>query len=274
MKVVVELAAERITIAEPEDFHSLSVTAVGDGDARDLLQRVLTGEGAGELRDGHVWLSVGWLARRLGFPADPGFDAMIDYARSRGWFSDSPEQVRAHVEWETGHAVVRTLPNRGRTVSSQEYRHVLGHFVTGVTVVTAMSGGQPIGFTCQSMSALSLDPPLILICPGKGSTTWPRIAAAGTFAVNLLSAEQGSICSAFARSGSDKFDGVAWNPGDLTGAPVLDDVLGWLECEIQDIHEGGDHWIVTARVLDLEAHQRNPLTFFRGRLNEAHAYTG
>lgn len=269
MKVVVELAAGRITVAEPAKFNSLSVTAVGDGDARDRLQRALSRDGAGEFRDGHVWLSIEWLARRLGFPADPGFDAMIDYARSNGWVAGSPEHVRAHVEWEAGHAVLRSMPARARTVSSQEYRHVLGHFVTGVTVVTAMSGGQPVGFTCQSMSALSLNPPLILICPGKGSTTWPRIAAAGTFAVNLLSAEQGPVCSAFGRSGPNKFDGLGWNPGELTGAPVLDGVLGWLECEIQDIHEGGDHWIVTARVLDLEAYHRDPLTFFRGRLNDA-----
>ncbi|GAA5039410.1 flavin reductase (DIM6/NTAB) family NADH-FMN oxidoreductase RutF [Thermocatellispora tengchongensis] len=152
-------------------------------------------------------------------------------------------------------------------ISSERYRHVLGHFVTGVTVVTAMHADGPVGFTCQSFGALSLDPPLVLLCPSKVSTSWPKVAAGGRFGVNMLAHDQIALCRRFAVSGGDKFADVPWAAGRFSGAPMLPGTLGWLECEIVTVHEAGDHWIVVARVLDLAASSdRRPLTFFRGTL--------
>jgi 3-hydroxy-9,10-secoandrosta-1,3,5(10)-triene-9,17-dione monooxygenase reductase component len=152
-------------------------------------------------------------------------------------------------------------------ISSESYRRVLGHFVTGVTVVTAGHADGPVGFTCQSFNALSLDPPLVLLCASKTSTSWPKVAATGRFGVNLLAHDQIALCRRFAVSGGDKFADVSWTAGRFSGAPIPSGTLGWLECEIVNTYEGGDHWIVVARVLDLAAAtDRLPLTFFRGTL--------
>src|SRR6202020_786367 len=90
------------------------------------------------------------------------------------------------------------------------FREVLGHFATGVTIVTANEEGVPVGFSCQSFSALSLDPPMVILAPAKSSTSWPRIAEAGAFCVNILSQDQEALCRSFAISGGDKFEGVEW----------------------------------------------------------------
>jgi flavin reductase (DIM6/NTAB) family NADH-FMN oxidoreductase RutF len=152
-------------------------------------------------------------------------------------------------------------------VPGERYRHVLGHFVTGVTVVTATHSDGPAGFTCQSFGALSLEPALVFLCPGKASTSWPKVAASGRFCVNVLADDQSALARRFAVRGGDKFADVRWAAGRFSGAPVLSGVLGWLECEIAAVHEAGDHWFVMARVLDLAAvDDRRPLTFFRGTL--------
>jgi 3-hydroxy-9,10-secoandrosta-1,3,5(10)-triene-9,17-dione monooxygenase reductase component len=142
------------------------------------------------------------------------------------------------------------------------FREVLGHFATGVTIVTANEEGEPVGFSCQSFSALSLDPPMVLLAPAKSSTSWPRIAQAGAFCVNILSAEQEAICRAFAVSGGDKFDGVPWTPG-VTGAPRLTGSLAMIECTLGSIYEGGDHELVTGRVVGMEIGEGAPLLFYR-----------
>src|SRR5580704_8785782 len=93
------------------------------------------------------------------------------------------------------------------------FREVLGHFASGVTIVTATEDGEPVGFSCQAFSALSMDPPMVLLAPAKSSTSWPRIARAGAFCVHILGEHQEAICRAFAVSGGDKFDGVPWTRG-------------------------------------------------------------
>ncbi|HVM09637.1 MAG TPA: flavin reductase family protein [Acidimicrobiales bacterium] len=144
-------------------------------------------------------------------------------------------------------------------------RQVMGHFATGVTIITAMDGRDPVGFTAQSFQSLSLDPPLVLFSPQKASTTWPKIKAAGTFCVNILSDDQEAVCRTFATSGADKFRGIGWVPGPRTGAPLLRDVLAWVEGEIVAEHDGGDHVIVVGKVLDLHVeHEGRPLLFYRG----------
>src|ERR1700722_8501915 len=143
------------------------------------------------------------------------------------------------------------------------FREVLGHFATGITIVTATDEGEPVGFSCQSFAALSLDPPMVILAPAKSSTSWPRIARAGSFCVNILGEHQEAVCRAFAVSGGDKFDGVDWRPG-LTGAPVIDNSLAVVECELGDIFDGGDHEIVIGRVVSLEVGEGGPLLFYRG----------
>ncbi|MGY1652263.1 flavin reductase family protein [Geodermatophilus sp. SYSU D01119] len=148
-------------------------------------------------------------------------------------------------------------------------RDVLGHFASGVTVVTAHTGEEPIGFTCQSFSSLSLDPPLVALAPARTSTTWPRLRELGRFCVNVLAEDQSGLSAAFARSGTDKFAGVAWRPS-RQGSPVLDGVVAWIDCSLWAEYDGGDHTIVAARVLDLGADPgRRPLLFHRGSYGRA-----
>jgi 3-hydroxy-9,10-secoandrosta-1,3,5(10)-triene-9,17-dione monooxygenase reductase component len=143
-------------------------------------------------------------------------------------------------------------------------RDVLGHFASGVTVVTADTAEGPIGFTCQSFSSLSLDPPLVVFAPARSSRTWPRLREIGHFCVNVLAEDQPDVSAAFARSGVDKFAGVRWRPSPQ-GAPVLEGVVAWIDCRLWAEYDGGDHTLVAARVLDLGADpDRRPLLFHRG----------
>ncbi len=151
------------------------------------------------------------------------------------------------------------------TFEAAHLRQVMGHFCTGVTIITAMHGDDPVGFTAQSFQSLSLDPPLVLFSPQKTSSTWPRLESAGSVCVNFLGADQEALCRAFASSGADKYTGVGWKPGGATGAPVLDGVLGWVEATIETVHEGGDHLIVVGRIVDMAVeHEGAPLLFYRG----------
>ncbi|MFC5947748.1 flavin reductase family protein [Pseudonocardia lutea] len=149
-------------------------------------------------------------------------------------------------------------------VAPARMREVLGHFASGIVVVTAITPGGPAGFTCQSFSSLSLDPPLVSFSPARTSSTWPRIREAGAFCVNVLADGHEELSSAFARSGTDKYAGVAWTPAP-SGAPRLDGVAAWIDCTLADEFPGGDHTIVVGRVQDLGADpSRAPLLFHRG----------
>ncbi|MFF0556273.1 flavin reductase family protein [Streptomyces sp. NPDC004266] len=151
-------------------------------------------------------------------------------------------------------------------VDPAEFRRVLGHFASGVTIVTALDADGPAGFACQSFASLSLDPPLVAFMVARTSTTWPRIAASGTFCVNVLGAGQGDLCRAFAVSGADKFAGVEWEAAPATGSPRLAGAPAWIDCTITTVHTGGDHLIVVGRVEALNATESgDPLLFHRGR---------
>jgi len=150
-------------------------------------------------------------------------------------------------------------------VSAAVMREVLGHFVSGIVVITASGPDGPLGFTCQSFSSLSLDPPLVSFAPARSSSTWPQIRSVGAFCVNVLAADHQEISAGFARSGVDKFAGVTWRPGP-SGAPVLEGVSAWIDCVLRDEFDGGDHTIVVGQVQDLGADPaRLPLLFYRGR---------
>ena len=156
-------------------------------------------------------------------------------------------------------------------VDQTEFRRVLGSFATGVTVVTAPAADDeagPAGFACQSFSSLSLDPPLVAFMVGRTSTTWPRIARAGVFCVNVLGAGQQALCRAFAASGTDKFAGVDHDAAPVSGAPRLTGTLAWIDCTIHAVHTGGDHLIVVGRVNALgtgDGTDEQPLLFHQGR---------
>jgi len=144
------------------------------------------------------------------------------------------------------------------------FRDVLGHFASGVVVVTAAGPDGPLGFTCQSFASLSLAPPLVSFSPSRTSTTWPQIRAIGRFCVNVLAADQQPHSDRFARSGTDKFAGVRWRPGP-SGAPVLDGVCAWIDCALWREYDGGDHTIAVGHVAALGADTaRTPLLFHRG----------
>lgn len=153
------------------------------------------------------------------------------------------------------------------SVDSALFRQVLGHFPTGVTVITAVADGVPSGLAVGSFASLSLDPPLVLFCPAKTSSSWPTIEAAGHFCVNILAEDQGDLSGVFASKSEDKFAGIDWATR-ATGAPVLPDVLAWIDCEIHEVLDGGDHWIVVGLVKELSAGDRpdgvGPLLFYRG----------
>ncbi|MER7398604.1 flavin reductase family protein [Streptomyces sp. NPDC000151] len=160
-------------------------------------------------------------------------------------------------------------------VDRGEFRRVLGHFASGVTVVTAPGDAAdpaPAGFACQSFASLSLDPPLVAFMVARTSTTWPVIARAGVFCVNILGAGQGALCRAFAVSGTDKFAGVRHVPAPVSGSPRLAGVPAWIDCTVQAVHTGGDHLVVVGRVdalgTDEAAAAAGPLLFHRGAFGE------
>lgn len=149
------------------------------------------------------------------------------------------------------------------SVQPDEMRRVIGHFATGVTIVTGTDQGQPVGFACQSFTSVSLDPPLVLFCAASTGRSWPRMQAAGVFSVNVLAEDQLDMCKVFASGSDDKFAGLAWR--STPWGPSLDDVLATVHCTIETVHQAGDHDVVIGRVHELVSHRdAAPLVFFRG----------
>lgn len=152
---------------------------------------------------------------------------------------------------------------------SATFRRVLGHYPTGVCVVTAVEADDaPVGMVVGSFTSVSLDPPLVAFFPAKSSTSWPRIEAIGKFCVNILASDQQSLCRQIAGPGPDKFNGIA-HRASANGSPILDDVVAWIDCTLDAVHEAGDHYIVLGRVVALEVDRaERPLVFFQGGYGE------
>ena len=156
---------------------------------------------------------------------------------------------------------------------AKQFRSVMGHFPTGVTIVSGMHEGEPVGFTIGSFTAVSLDPPLVGFLPMKSSDTWALMAHSNAFCVNVLSREQADLCWKFAKSGNEfeRFDGVRWHPAP-TGSPILNRAVAWIDCTVEEVYEMGDHYFVLGRVVALEADADHdgsgphPLLFFKGTL--------
>lgn len=149
-------------------------------------------------------------------------------------------------------------------IEKQEFRRVLGHFAAGVTVLTTVGeDGCPYGLTATAFTSVSLAPPLVLVCVDKGADSYPHFQASGVFAVNFVRVDHEHLSRHFAVSGGDKFTEVVFRHG-VTGAPVLADALGYLECRIVQIVAGGDHTIFLGQVEAADAHEGEPLLYYRG----------
>lgn len=152
-------------------------------------------------------------------------------------------------------------------LDAARYRQVLGQYPTGVCVITGLDDkGRPLGLTIGSFTSLSLDPPLVAFMPDKRSTSWARMRPAGSFCVNVLAADQEPLCRTFASRSLDKFYEVPWHPA-TSGAPILGGAVAWIDCDVERIHDAGDHEIVIGAVRNLDVEDGGaslPLLFFRG----------
>jgi flavin reductase (DIM6/NTAB) family NADH-FMN oxidoreductase RutF len=149
-------------------------------------------------------------------------------------------------------------------VESRAFRAACGAFATGVTVITTSgAAGALVGFTANSFTSVSLEPPLVLFTLGRAANCLPSFERAGCFAINVLAEDQRELAQRFADPEGDKWHGVSFGRG-LTGAPILRGTLATLECRTEYVHDGGDHRIFIGRVVDLASRGGRPLLFLRG----------
>lgn len=149
-------------------------------------------------------------------------------------------------------------------LDSAEYRRALGCFATGVAVITAVDeNGAPVGITVNSFNSVSLDPPLVLWSIADNAGSYETFLAVEHFSVNVLAFDQQDVCERFAKSGTDKFDGLECTTG-IAGVPLLPEYSAAFVCEREHIYEGGDHKIIVGRVLEFEDRKTDPLIFYRG----------
>jgi len=150
-------------------------------------------------------------------------------------------------------------------ITKDEFRRALGHFASGVTVVTARrADGQPCGITVSAFSSLSLEPPLVLICIDKRASLHSEMHEGVNFVVNILAEDQEVISRRFAsKDEGDRFSGMGYTDG-ATGCPLLHGALAHIECRVQNLYEGGDHTIVVGEVESSQIAEGKPLAYFRG----------
>ena len=151
------------------------------------------------------------------------------------------------------------------SLETAEFRRVLGHFATGVTVVTSTApGGVVCGLTASAVTSVSLDPLLVLVCVDRAADTHGAIERSGSFAINVLAEDGEALARHFAEYPSaEKFEGVAYR-AEWTGAPVLEASLAWVDCDLRNAYDGGDHTIFVGEVMAADARDGAPLLYFRG----------
>jgi flavin reductase (DIM6/NTAB) family NADH-FMN oxidoreductase RutF len=154
-----------------------------------------------------------------------------------------------------------------RRLTSEEFRNVIGHFATGVTVITALHEGRPYGTTASAVTSLSLEPPMMLVCMDRQSATGGAMAAAGRFAVNILGEGQADLARRFATKAPDKFSGVETTTGTY-GEPLLAEALAQLECRVVDSTTGGTHVVFFGEVERAAAREGAPLAYYRGQFGK------
>lgn len=174
-------------------------------------------------------------------------------------------------EFRPGEDIDIPVDDAEAQAAARRFRDVLGRYCSGVTVVTSMSDAEPVGMTCQSFTSVSLDPPLVAFVPAKTSRAFPLMRKAGHFCVNFLAADQIQLSNTMASRGTDKFADVDWTPS-RTGAPLLDGIVGYVDCTIHTVHEAGDHYLVIGAVEDLDftvdeegGSSPDPLLYFQGQ---------
>ena len=152
-------------------------------------------------------------------------------------------------------------------VEKERFREVMGHFASGVTIVTARDGdGNPVGLTVSAFTSVSLEPTLLLICVHRDAGAHEGIVQGGTFAVNVLSVEQESLAWRFAQAEmEERFRGLEVDEGPL-GDPLIPGSLAWLACQVREVWSGGDHSVILGEVSACQAREGEPLLFFRGKL--------
>ncbi len=152
-------------------------------------------------------------------------------------------------------------------IDSGAFRQVLGHFPTGVTVVTAAGAERPVGVAIGSFVSISLDPPLVGFFLGTESGSWPPIEESGHFCVNVLTSDQMELCGVMASKSDTKFEGVATTPAPGSGAPVLPGIHAMIDCRIDSVVQTGDHNLIIGRVLSLEVADpdASPMVFYKGQ---------
>ncbi len=144
------------------------------------------------------------------------------------------------------------------------YKQALGSFLTGVTVVTTLDENKsPIGFTANSFTSVSLEPPLVLVCLGKSSFLCAGFSQSKHFAINILSENQSELSMIFASPVRDRFASVAWRP-EITGCPIINGVVAWLDCDLHKVVEAGDHVVLMGKVVTYGHSTKPPLGYFRG----------
>jgi 3-hydroxy-9,10-secoandrosta-1,3,5(10)-triene-9,17-dione monooxygenase reductase component len=159
-------------------------------------------------------------------------------------------------------SVVATM-TEGVSIDPLHFRQVLSHLPTGVTVITAHGPDGPTGMAANSVTSVSLEPPMVLFCPGRSSATWPQIRESGAFCVNIMASHHEALTRRFSAQGVNRFAGVRWDDRD-TG-PALSGAVAWIDCRVDNEFAAGDHTVVIGRVVGFEAcPEVEPLVFFRG----------
>lgn len=152
-----------------------------------------------------------------------------------------------------------------RPVDAALMRSVMSRYATGVAVVTAMVDGRPEGMTCSSVTSVSLDPPLVGFFPARSSRTWARMRTQPKLCFNVLGKGHQELCRSFAALEGDRFSGVAYRVAP-SGSPVLEAAIAWIDCELHAEMAAGDHTVVLARPIEMDAHpDASPLVVFGGR---------
>ncbi len=153
------------------------------------------------------------------------------------------------------------------TLDSKEQRRILGMFATGVTVASTKLDEETWGMTANAVTSLSLDPPLVILCVQRDSVSRDKFQQAGCFALNILSAEQQDISDRFAFKGPKDFSDLDTTTAE-TGAPILKDTLGWVDCKVKEILAGGDHDIFIGEIVAGELNSGEPLLYFSGKYRD------
>jgi flavin reductase (DIM6/NTAB) family NADH-FMN oxidoreductase RutF len=149
-------------------------------------------------------------------------------------------------------------------IDKNELRRVMGHFATGVTIITTVSkSGQLFGLTANSVTSVSLEPPLLLISVDKKADSYPCFEQSKVFTVNILSDSQEALSRKFAVSGGNKFEGVAYHMG-ANGVPIILGAVSYIECRVYATYDGGDHTLHLGEIQQAETHAGKPLLFYRG----------